>query len=257
VARALEEAEARGIVHRDIKPENILVRTGDAIKVTDFGLARHASAAALTGSGLIAGTLAYAAPEQLTGEADNRSDIYALGATLYYMLAGAPPFTGNLGEVAQRVRSEPPPEAPLHDLQQPELADVVLRCLEKDPGDRFQAASGLAAALADVLETNLAATDDGTLPLGPPRPSDTIALQLIPQKNRRLFAAKQYRLSVRNETEQPAAVNLHAPAQQAAASRRSQCPAGSATNPTAGVRSRFCSGSAARWQSPPPQVSPL
>jgi serine/threonine protein kinase/pimeloyl-ACP methyl ester carboxylesterase len=209
VARALEEAEARGIVHRDIKPENILVRTGDAIKVTDFGLARHASAAALTGSGLIAGTLAYAAPEQLTGEADNRSDIYALGATLYYMLAGAPPFTGNLGEVAQRVRSEPPPEAPLHDLQQPELADVVLRCLEKDPGDRFQAASGLAAALADVLETNLAATDDGTLPLGPPRPSDTIALQLIPQKNRRLFAAKQYRLSVRNETEQPAAVNLH------------------------------------------------
>ncbi len=71
VARALEEAQARGIVHRDIRPENILVRGGDAVKAADFGVARLAGASVQTG-GLLAGTLAYAAPEQLMGQADHR-----------------------------------------------------------------------------------------------------------------------------------------------------------------------------------------
>jgi predicted Ser/Thr protein kinase len=210
VARALEEAEARGIVHRDIKPENLLVRSGDAVKVADFGLARHASAAALTHSGVITGTLAYAAPEQLTGEADHRSDIYALGATLYCLLTGAPPFTGSLGEVAHQIRSEAPPPDRLKDVPA-ELADVIFRCLEKDPDVRFQSASALAAALMRASETAIGvSTEDATLPLALAKATDSIAMELSTKKSRRPFAATAYRLTVRNHSARAVTVHLRA-----------------------------------------------
>src|SRR3970282_550857 len=99
VARALEEAQARGVVHRDIKPENVLLWAADAVKVSDFGIARQSGAATLTVPGAFSGTRPSPPPEQLVGEADPRSDIYALGATLYHMLAGRPPFSGSFEEI--------------------------------------------------------------------------------------------------------------------------------------------------------------
>src|SRR6185437_15510810 len=97
VARALEEANARGVVHRDIKPDNILLAEDGGVKVADFGIARQEGGAGATVVGGYVGTPAYSAPEQARGDADSRTDIYALGATLYCMLVGHPPFTGSSG----------------------------------------------------------------------------------------------------------------------------------------------------------------
>ena len=98
-ARALEEAEARGVVHRDIKPDNILLGEGDTVKVADFGIAKQLSSGSLTMTGAFVGTLLYAAPELALGRADNRSDIYSLGATLFHAVTGQPPFRGDAIEV--------------------------------------------------------------------------------------------------------------------------------------------------------------
>jgi len=155
VARALEEAQARGVVHRDIKPENILLRAEDAVKVADFGIARQAGAATLTVPGAFYGTLSYAAPEQFRGEADHRSDIYALGATLYHMLAGRPPFSGSFEEIQMQIMEEPLALEPLDGLDDT-VVQIVSRCLEKEPGRRYQAASELAAALERAARGSVA-----------------------------------------------------------------------------------------------------
>jgi len=148
---ALCEAHAAGLIHRDIKPANVFAaeRGGcyDVAKLLDFGLVQHAERDAVTESvkpvadGAVAGSPLFMSPEQAIGvsEADVRSDIYSLGATAYYLLTGQPPFTG--GNVAQVLRAhaeEPVP--PLSELQPGVPADmeaVVLRCLEKEPMNRF------------------------------------------------------------------------------------------------------------------------
>jgi ABC-type branched-subunit amino acid transport system substrate-binding protein/predicted Ser/Thr protein kinase len=149
-ARALEEAQARGIVHRDIKPENILIRRDDTVKVSDFGIARQLGSATLTVTGAFIGTLTYAAPEQMLGKAEYRTDIYALGATLYHMLTGRPPFSGSFEEMLHLVREAPPPQEPLAAFP-PEVVRIVNKCLEKKPEDRFQSASELAGALERAI----------------------------------------------------------------------------------------------------------
>jgi predicted Ser/Thr protein kinase len=143
VVHALEEAQARGVVHRDIKPDNIILRSRDRVKVLDFGIARPVAGGTLTMTGGFLGTLAYAAPEQATGKADHRTDIYALGATLYHMLIGKPPYEGGLIEALAQ------PSLPIEPISHlPEaVREVLLRCLDRDPDDRFQSASMLAAAL--------------------------------------------------------------------------------------------------------------
>jgi ABC-type branched-subunit amino acid transport system substrate-binding protein/predicted Ser/Thr protein kinase len=153
VARALEEAHARGVVHRDIKPENILLRGNDSVKVSDFGISCRSGAATLSGTGSFYGTPAYAAPEQLDGTADVRSDIYALGATLFHMVAGRAPFAGQLDELPRQIREQP---VALDSLPVA-IAPIVSRCLEKSPEARYQSASEVAAdleraakAIADV-----------------------------------------------------------------------------------------------------------
>jgi cyclophilin family peptidyl-prolyl cis-trans isomerase/predicted Ser/Thr protein kinase len=147
VARALEEAGARGVVHRDIKPENILVDRDGRVKVTDFGIARQETAAGLTGTGGFVGTAHYAAPEQSEGFADQRTDVYALGATLYCMLAGHPPYDGrSVTDILIQHRVASLPMAPLSHLPDP-VQNLVRRCLEKDPLDRYQTASELVGAL--------------------------------------------------------------------------------------------------------------
>lgn len=148
VSRALEEAEARGVVHRDIKPENILLSTNDHVKVADFGIARQVESAGLTAVGGFVGTPAYAAPEQLRGESDHRSDIYALGAVLYESLTGRPP-SASRGETLALPGFAALPAA---------VSMTVQRCLAEDAGERFARATELTGALERVLQ----AIRDGT-----------------------------------------------------------------------------------------------
>ena len=153
VAHALEEAGARGIVHRDIKPENILIDPAGRVKVTDFGIARRAASSDITTAGTYLGTAAYAAPEQMGGTADHRSDIYSLGATLYCMLAGNPPFRGRtMFEVVQQHQTSPVPMAALVGVPEAAL-NIIRRCMEKDPLDRYQSASDLAGAIERARRT--------------------------------------------------------------------------------------------------------
>jgi hypothetical protein len=151
VARALEEAEARGVVHRDIKPDNVMLASDGSVKVADFGIARQMGSGAVTMPGAFVGTLVYAAPEIARGEVDHRSDIYSLGATLYHALTGRPPFEGPPLDVLRKHADEPVPREPLAGQHEAVIA-VVLRCLEKDPNERYQSASALAAALENAAQ---------------------------------------------------------------------------------------------------------
>lgn len=146
VARALEEAGARGVVHRDIKPENILLTNEGRVKVADFGIARQVGGGNLTMGGGFVGTPLFAAPEQATGDSDHRSDIYSLGVTLYAMLTGRPPYNGSPFDVIQQHRASSIPMGPLAYLPDP-IVNVVRRCMEKHPADRYQNASELGGAL--------------------------------------------------------------------------------------------------------------
>jgi serine/threonine protein kinase len=152
VARALEEAEARGVIHRDIKPDNILLGPGDLAKVSDFGIARQVGSGTVTMPGAFLGTLAYAAPELALGKVDHRSDIYSLGATLYHMLTGQPPYRGDPLEVLRHHAETPLSLEPLAGLPQ-DVVDLVKRCLEKDPAQRYQSASALAGALEHAVRS--------------------------------------------------------------------------------------------------------
>ena len=152
VCRAIAHAHAQGILHRDLKPQNVLIDQHGEALVVDFGLARSADDGTLTRTGAPLGTPAYMPPEQAGaygGAVSERSDVYALGATLFHALTGRPPFTGRGEELLFMVLNDTPPPAPSEvDLDLPhELDAVVLRCLEKDPARRYGGALELAAEL--------------------------------------------------------------------------------------------------------------
>ncbi|HXX31641.1 MAG TPA: protein kinase [Myxococcaceae bacterium] len=166
VARALGAAHQVGVVHRDVKPDNLfLVLRGserDFVKVLDFGVAKLMTPLgdlplSSTVEGTIVGTPAYMAPEQANGlGADARTDQYALGCVLHELLAGQPPFSGtSFGQLVAKVLTEPAPPLPARTpagerIPAP-LRAVVLRCLAKDPVDRFPTMQALESALAAAL----------------------------------------------------------------------------------------------------------
>jgi eukaryotic-like serine/threonine-protein kinase len=147
-AHGLAAAHAQGLIHRDIKPGNILLEPpSDRVKLTDFGLARLADDVKLTRTGFVSGTPMYMAPEQaLGGEADARSDLFSLGAVLYEMCAGQPPFAGNSAPVILKAIADAK-HKPLRELNPsaPEwLSFTIDRLLAKKPADRIQSAAHLA-----------------------------------------------------------------------------------------------------------------
>jgi serine/threonine-protein kinase len=158
VAEALGYAHAHDIVHRDVKPENILLQSGRAL-VADFGIARLAEAGAekLTATGMAVGTAAYMSPEQASGmPTDQRADIYALGCTLYEMLAGQPPFVGtNAMQIMSQHHLATVPEIRVMRHAVPEELDAVIRrAMEKAPADRFQSMEEFKrAALGEIPAT--------------------------------------------------------------------------------------------------------
>jgi serine/threonine protein kinase/dipeptidyl aminopeptidase/acylaminoacyl peptidase len=177
IAKGLAAAHDKQIVHRDLKPENIFVLRDGRVKILDFGLAKQKVMAATvdatmtspnqTSAGTVLGTAGYMSPEQVRGEAvDNRSDIFALGAILYEMIAGQRAFRGDSSvEVMTAILKQEPPELSESNTNVPlGLQRIVNRCLEKKPEARFQSASDLAFAL-DSLSNSGSTTSGGLRPL--------------------------------------------------------------------------------------------
>ncbi|MCW8139429.1 MAG: serine/threonine protein kinase, partial [Planctomycetota bacterium] len=154
-AEALSHAHQKGMIHRDIKPENIMLTPQGAVKVMDFGLAKHVhSNAKVSVTGQIVGTPFFMSPEQAGGKpTDARSDIYSLGVTLYYMLTGVKPFNGkNLQEIFLKHFFYAPESPKIYNAELPEaLCEVVKRCLKKKKKERYQSAKELVKDLRAVL----------------------------------------------------------------------------------------------------------
>ncbi len=167
LADALDAAHRAGVVHRDIKPENILLENGRPI-LADFGVAiLHTSDHSRSEAGRGYGTLAYMAPEQVLGQADGdaRGDIYSLGVVAFQLLAGRTPFTGQLERevAAQHVVRPAPRVSVFRPGIAPGLDDLILRCLAKDPADRWPAAADLRDALEALSSgTGICASRDRT-----------------------------------------------------------------------------------------------
>jgi serine/threonine-protein kinase len=154
VASALDYAHRQGVIHRDIKPENVLIHDGQPL-IADFGIAlavSHAGGNRLTETGLSIGTPHYMSPEQAMGdrELDARSDVYSLGAMLYEMLAGDPPYTGSTAQaiVAKVITEKAPPVTATRDTVPPHVAAAIGKALNKLPADRFSSAAQFAEALS-------------------------------------------------------------------------------------------------------------
>ena len=154
LAESLAVAHAEGIIHRDIKPQNLLLDAAGVLKVMDFGVARLAQGGpGRTEVGLVVGTPAYMAPEQLMAEeVDARSDLYAAGVVLYECLTGRLPHApGSLMSlIAKMLHEDPEPAINLNPAVPPALSALVARLLAKDPGDRVQSAQELAKLLASI-----------------------------------------------------------------------------------------------------------
>ena len=154
VLAALEYAHARGVVHRDIKPGNMMLTPGGVVKLMDFGIARSATDHKLTQTGTTVGSLYYMSPEQIQGVAapDARSDLYSVGVSLYELVTGKKPFDGDsqFAIMSAHLAGTPVPPVTVDPRLPKMLNDVILMSVAKDAGARFQTASALRNALANV-----------------------------------------------------------------------------------------------------------
>jgi serine/threonine-protein kinase len=161
-ATALDYAHRRGIVHRDVKPDNVLFDEDGHALVTDFGIAEARSQGRLTASGRAMGTPHYMSPEQAMGKlVDGRSDVYSLGIVMYEALVGFPPFDGPDAFAVgyKQVHEAPVPPTQIHSEIPGELADIVMKCLQKPPASRYARANDLADVLIAFMARHGATSD--------------------------------------------------------------------------------------------------
>ena len=246
-AQAVAHAHARGVLHRDLKPHNLLVDQQGQVKVLDFGVARLADAEGLTRTGHVVGSVAFMPPEQLDsrrGPVDARSDVWALGATLYAALCGASPFSG-APALVEAILSQPaaPPSTRRRGVP-PALDAIALRCLEKDPRRRYAGAGELADDLHRFL--------NGARPLALAAPSraraGALALLLVSVGGAALTALALGRPGEpeRATPHQAAAVDTAGPAVAAILSRAALVPAAGEAQDAPFVRELLALGPDAR-----------
>ena len=153
ICAGLAAAHEVGVIHRDIKPQNIIIEPTGGLKVMDFGIARLTQERGMTAAGTVVGTPDYMSPEQARGaNLDFRSDIYSTGVVLYELFTSVLPFEGDtpLAVVLKHVQEKPPSPQAKNPRIDPKIAAIILRCMQKDPADRFQSVNQLYEALTKV-----------------------------------------------------------------------------------------------------------
>ena len=191
IVRALGHAHSRGIIHRDIKPQNIMVLRDGSVKVTDFGIARVASAAQATLTQEALGSVHYISPEQARGShIDGRSDLYSAGVVLYEMLTGRLPFEGEtpVSVAIQHINSIPIPPRDLNPDIPPALAAITMKAMAPKPENRYASAEEMLAALEefrknpDIPAPEQAVTDE---------PTRVVPVAKIKEENERIYQKSQ------------------------------------------------------------------
>lgn len=150
ICDGLEAAHRQGVIHRDLKSQNIIINTANQIKIIDFGLAHSTHLEGMTATGLIMGTPEYMAPEQVEGKrVDERADIYSLGIILYELFTGRVPFTGDSAIAVgfKQMKEQPPAPRSIAPYLPAELEAIILKCLQKNPVERYSSVTELRSDL--------------------------------------------------------------------------------------------------------------
>jgi HAMP domain-containing protein len=153
ICAGLAAAHEVGVIHRDIKPQNIIIEATGGLKIMDFGIARLKEERGMTAEGTVVGTPDYMSPEQARGIAlDFRSDIYSTGVVLYEVFTGTLPFEGDtpLAVVLKHIQENPPSPQARNPKIDPKISQIILKCMQKDPKNRFQSVNDLYEALTRV-----------------------------------------------------------------------------------------------------------